>query len=338
MHQYWFVTLAKRSPLNLLLTAVVMWLSLVTVFFWLYDIPFELALQPTPRYLFDLGSALFFSTGVTYSICMGTYALGRSAKLIKKLSPSITMSVDQMSEFASSLESASTRDNIIFIGLGCLFGIAHTLMIEATFDISAIGLPRRMANIAGTMLIWITLFSVIWALIKNAHNYAKLGANNLKIDLIHLHKLTPMGNLALVPAMVLMPIQLMYPLLFLGGEFNPAIVIPGFFSTLFALFYTIFVVTWGLHQSITKEKTAALASINNQLKSPDFKLAASEQLVPRQLVEVQAIISHRTYLESVSGWPFNLASIAQLTAYIIFPPITWALAAIVSNFIDKVIA
>jgi len=99
-------------------------------------------------------------------------------------------------------------------------------MIETTIDISVIGWPRSMANIAGTLLIWIMLFSVIWALIKNAHNYAKLAANNLKIDHIHLHKLTPMGNLALIPAMVLMPIQLMYPLLFLGGKFNLAMVIP----------------------------------------------------------------------------------------------------------------
>ena len=178
------------------------------------------------------------------------------------------------------------------------------------------------------------MMHVVAALVRNAHTFAKVGRDEMEIDALRPQRLLPFATVALLPSLTLMGTQLFYPLLSLNGQFNPFATVPGFFMTLVSVIYLLLRPTWPVHVHMREAKASLLASTEAGIARwrethPDrnFTASAIEDLVP--------ILDFRDHVRALPEWPFNLGLLGRWLFYVVIPPLTWVLAALMENFIDS---
>jgi len=93
----------------------------------------------------------------------------------------------------------------------------------------------RWGSIFGTSLAWFVVTYVVAAFIRNAHTFARLGAQHMRIDLFKPPALYPFGLVAVLPTLDLIGTQALHPLLSLDGGLNALAMLPGLTITLAAL-------------------------------------------------------------------------------------------------------
>ena len=63
--------------------------------------------------------------------------------------------------------------------------------------------------------------------------------------------------------------------------------------------------------------------------------AACADEADEDLPHLEALLTHRDRLRDHPTWPFNTAFVYQLVVYLIIPPIAWAGAALVEQFVTS---
>ena len=220
-------------------------------------------------------------------------------------------------------------------GISLLVGLGHALAIGALVN-STDAIPELGANL-GTMLTWFVVLHAITALIHNAHAFARLGRDALRIDALRPQQLAPFATVALLPSLMLMGTQLFYPLLSLGGQFNAIATLPGFVMTLASAGYLLLRPIWPVHVHMREAKASLLASTDAGLarwreQNPDRNYA------PEGLHDLVPMLTFRQHVLGLPEWPFNLGLLGRWLFYIVIPPLTWVLAALMENFIDTLLA
>ncbi len=332
MYRYWFVYLVQTVPLPRWLTGVGLFLLIWTLFYLTYggfDAPQDERLDG----LTDVGTILFFALMNSYAITAGCYVVERQQRTLDDLREALTMESSILDRTRSRLLGGSPRLLMILAVVGLGLGLGHGIFISGgpVDFIENLSERRFVGSIAGTMLTWFVIIHVISAFVINSQTFAALGRDHAEIDLLHPHRLHPFGTIALIPALGLIGTQMFYPLLSLGGGFNAPVVLPGFLATLFSLFYLFIHPTWPLHRRLSTAKTQALQDINHHIEG-------WQQAEQKSMADLQTLLAHRTYLQGVSEWPFNLSTVGRWGLYLTIPPLTWILAALMENFVDSVIS
>ena len=158
----------------------------------------------------------------------------------------------------------------------------------------------------------------------------------MEIDALRPQLLLPFATVASLPSLTLMGTQLFYPLLSLNGQFNSFATVPGFVLTLISAIYLLLRPTWPVHVHMREAKASLLASTEAGIArwretNPDRNFTASgvSDLVP--------ILDFRDHVRALPEWPFNLDLMGRWLFYVIIPPLTWVLAALMDNLIDGLV-
>ncbi len=330
---YWFNWIDQRWRSGRLLLGVMLFFLLAVMFSAMFGIFGEIS-DPENRRV-RLGICLFFAS-VNATALVGTMAIiARSQLALDQLRPLFAMDNEQFGQLRDALAGAPVVQlwwiTIISLGIGFL----HSLLVNSTGSGADVSMPIIGASL-GTMLTWFIQFHVIGALVRNAHLLARMGREDLALDVLRPEQLAPFGTLALLPSLMLMGTQVYYPLLSLNGEFNAFATLPGFILTLASAIYLLLRPLWPVHVHMREAKASLLASTETGIarwreNNPDrnFTADAVGDLVP--------ILAFRDHVRALPEWPFNPGLLGRWLFYIVIPPLTWLLAALMENLIDTLV-
>jgi len=330
---YWFIWLDQHWRFGRIWMGILVFVVLALMF------SVMLGLSPetiaTGNGQVSLGICLFFAS-VNATALVGTMAIVvRSQKALDQLRPLLDMDGEQFGDLRAALSGAPARQLwlITIISLG--IGVLHSVLINSTGSGAGISIPI-IGSTLGTMLTWFIQLHAISALVRNAHMFTRLGRENLALDVLRPEQLAPFGMLALLPSLMLMGIQLYYPLLSLNGQFNVFGTLPGFVATLLSAIYLLLRPIWPVHVHMREAKASLLASTDAGIarwreNNPD------RNFTPDAVGELLPMLAFRDHVRAMPNWPINLGLLGRWLFYIVIPPLTWVLAALMENFIDTLL-
>ncbi|MEM7079735.1 MAG: hypothetical protein AAF513_14025 [Pseudomonadota bacterium] len=336
VHPYWFVALQARLGMphwlyGLLLTAVLL----------LIFLPLSGAFAPLEdraQYLTNVGTGLFFALVLGYSLATGTYTVARTRQALTELRPRLDLDDANFTIVQATIGGGTRRQLGVLAAISLGLGLTHAWLLAdmnlAAFRFMFADGPAFVV-IFGTLLTWFCVTHIVSAFVSNAIKTATLCREHLSVDLLQPASLTPIGTIALLPALVLMGAQVFYPLITLGGQFNVVAIAPGFIATLGSLVFLFATTSWSAHRQIHAAKTSALQDINVRIVA--HTPADQAPLSNETLAALQPLLSHRNYLQGLSSWPFSESVLPRLLFYLVLPPLTWAGAALMENGIQQLL-
>jgi len=333
LHPYWFMRIDQRWRLGHLWLGLLIFLLLAALLGALFGLFGEITDRST--YFSRLGICLFFAC-INATALVGTMAIIKRTELaLDQLRPLLRVDDERFTGLRASLSGATPALLTLITMISLASGTLHCIVLFSIIPFNDFDMPFIAANL-GTMLTWFVLVYAITALVRNALLFAQLGRNEIEIDALRPQLLLPVATVALLPSIALMGTQLFYPLLSLNGQFNAFATLPGFVLTLTSAIYLLLRPIWPVHVHMREAKASLLASTEAGIArwretNPDrnFTADAVADLVP--------ILAFRDYVRALPEWPFNLGLLGRWLFYIVIPPLTWVLAALMENFIDAMV-
>lgn len=327
---YWFTWIDQHWRFGRFTLGMMIFVVLAVMFSAMFGLFGEIS--NTANGQVRLGICLFFAS-VNATAMVGTMAIiVRSQLALDQLRPLLGMDSEQFDHLRVALSGAPAGQLwlITIISLG--IGVLHSVLINSTGSGANISIPIIGSSL-GTMLTWFIQIHAITALVRNAHLFTRLGREYLALDVLRPEQLAPFGTLALLPSLMLMGTQLYYPLLSLNGQFNAFATLPGFVLTLISAIYLLLRPAWPVHVHMREAKASLLASTEAGVArwretNPD------RNFTPDAVGELLPILAFRDHVRALPEWPFNLGLLGRWLFYIVIPPLTWVLAALMDNFID----
>lgn len=323
LHRYWFEAFVPQRIGQAILLAIASWVLLVGLFLWAFDY-FEPLTEDNAS---SLGTSLFFSCMLVYTVFAGAWVLRRSAQLVREMP--LTCSKELQERYAEKMLGASARRLVILLVAALVAGTIHNMLIQGSLD------PTQMwsGSIAlggsiGAWLVWITITAVIMSFIVNANRFAEIGEKHIEIDLLEPERMQLLGRAALMPTFGVIGTQALYPLLWIGGVANMTAAVPGFVVTAAALTYLFIRSTMPIHRRIKMKKREELDKVRQAIteKRADSSALPSEELM--------SLLRYRDYVERCSEWPFRIGVLFRWLLYLLIPPLTWVGAALIENLVD----
>lgn len=337
-HRVWFVVLADRLRLPLPVLGLGIAGLLATLFLWLLGGFVPDAFSDQSNHLSNVGTGLFFAAVNGYAIAAGNFVVRRALLILQDLEPHLSCSEQELQEARGWISGGSRTYLVILLLISLSAGSLHAFVltdISGNVLTSLFGNPLTAAQNIGTLMSWFVISHLISQSIVIAQTFARLGTQHMAVDLLNPDHLAPFSRIALLPALSLIGLQMLYPLLSLGGTFNPAAVVPGFLLGLGSLLYLLIAPNLGLRRKVRAAKHVAIAQINDQISTWQ---AQHQHNDPMALAGLQPLLQHRTYLQGVPEWPLGLASLLRWGFYVVIPPLTWAAAALMEIAIDAFIS
>ena len=330
---YWFTSLDRHWRFGLVPLGLVIFLLLAAVLgalMGVFDGPAD-----TPAQKSLVGICLFFAC-INATALTGTMAIIKRTELaFDQLKSILRVDEERFRNLRVALSGTTSRRSRKITVISLLIGFAQAAALTAVNPNFKLDLQFLGANLGG-VLTWFIMLHVITALVQNAHMFANLGREGIEIDALRPQLLLPFATVALLPSLTLMGTQLFYPLLSVGGQFNPVATLPGFVMTLLSATYLLLRPIWPVHVHMREAKASLLASTEAGITrwretNPDRNFAAGAvgDLVP--------ILAFREHVRALPEWPFNLGLFGRWLIYIVIPPLTWVLAALMENFIDTLL-
>lgn len=330
LRPWFFITLDRRWPLPRWLLSLLLFLLFFAVLAPLFDLwP---AQADHEAWRVGLGVCLFFCFINAYVLTMTAAVIERTQRALDSLRPELNLSAADFQIRRDALAGATAWQRWQVGLAGLAIGWVHGTLLFQQNSLGDNDLSQTVGSLLGTVTTWLFMVHVISALVRNAALFDQLGRQSVRIDILRPGTLVGFGTAGTLPALALMGTQAAYPLLSLGG-FNAWVSLPGFTMTLATVVYLLFRPMWGVHVHLRESKRALLGSIDSKLRQwrdrhPDQNLAGGD------LGEISNLLQFRTQVISQPEWPFNPGSAARWFIYVVIPPMTWVLAALVENLVD----
>lgn len=308
------------------------WVSGALIFLVLYSL---FKLFGDPRYL-SFYATIFFCGMVAYIIPVFSLIISRSLQAFDALQHLLDAEQTQIMVWRKQLGHRSLKSTAIVSVTGVMMGLAHLFILEW-------GRSGKLAIIIdsgattlyalGTLLIWLFMTTVISVVMENAVFFHRLGRDHLRIDLLHVRELVPLGWVSVISTLTLIGAQIFFGLLILDNN-NLITLLPGFLGTAIPMLPMFLLPMWSVHIRLQKAKAEELAAINRQLVAVREE-SASPLDQSQQLDRLHALLVYRREIINASEWPFDLGTASRLGLYLIIPPLTWVGAALIENLVEE---
>lgn len=300
-----------------LLTFLLVALPIILVYGW----------QEATRQMLD--GAVFF--GLTIGILAGFSApVYRGAQQdIQALGAVIPYRNDDRQRLAECLTRETTPRALRMAALGIAAGLLHCWMMGTQY----LPLAYAVSQLTGTLLVWLMMWTTISTLINNASIFATLGGQSTP-DLLRPTRHAAFGRAALRPALFIIALLCVYPVLALGGALSGGSLI-GMAATMVSLFILFFPPLVGIRRRIREVRSATLAELDHRIDDLYTDRIASADA--ERLFELDAVLDIRERVARASAWPLDLDGVRRILLYVVLPPLTWAAAALVEMLIDSLV-
>ena len=329
--RFWPVALAELTGLSPLALGVACTLAIGAVILTAIGAFAPDRFESQSDYISALGTGVFFTLLSAYSIAAINFVIDRQQRALDELRPSLMLTDQSFAATKDELRTSTPGFLLLYAALSLAGAGAHLTLLS---HIGEVPIDRRMLEIPllgstiGTFVVWFVVTHVIALFMENTITISKL-ADDAKIDVLQPHALDGFGTIALLPTLGLIGMQMLYPLLSLGG-FNAGTVLPGFVLTLGSLVYLFFRPLWPLHRRIAAAKADAIAAANAHID-------AWRESGDGSLAELQPLLDHRDYLFRLSEWPFKGSTFGRWLFYLVVPLAAWVSSALVEIWLEGVL-
>jgi hypothetical protein len=333
---YWFMVLDRLWPWSRYLLGLTLFVTIggglsIPLDLWHTELDHD-------AWLDRLGICLFFAFINAYALATMAAVIERTQLALDQLRPELDLDDHKFRLCRESLTGGSTGllVTIALISLGA--GLAHNLILAANgengspTESDGSGTALVVVLWFATSLTWFVLLHVITALVLNARLFARIGRDNITVDIFRPGQLAAFGTVALLPSMTLMGTQIAYPLLFLGQSSWLAS-LPGFLSTLVAVTYLMLRPTWAVHVHLREARRALLLSTDAAI-ARWRKTNPHHSLAHGAVQEISQLLLFRSQVNALREWPFDIQSLLRWLFYLTIPPLTWILAALMEDLVD----
>lgn len=290
----------------------------------------------------NYGVWLFFSVAIGYVLANGTYLLPKTLEDLDALRPisSLDDAAFQRLRYNAMHHPRLTQHLQTVVGI-CA-GITHDFIIGGvSSSVLSWEAPASSALYFSsfcTIALWTLMFQLGGALIRNAITFARLGREHVRISIFDRTPLAAFGRTALRPALLLVGVQVAYPLLWIQSDFRYAQALPGFFATVGVILATFFIPLIGIHGRLLESKHQAIARVTTAICSVEDVLETAQALrSDGERSRLAELVTLRREIEASTSWPIDLPVMRHLGVYLILPPLTWVGAALIENAVEALL-
>lgn len=278
-----------------------------------------------------IGMALMLTLMPPYVLLGAWIGQRRSLALVDQTRP--LLDEPQAADSArETVRSAFRRHRLRFALLGLVLGLANTQPLAAARS----DVPKlALAISVGQLVMWITIGVMAGVRFGSAQAFRRL-SEIVPLDLFRPERLKPIARAGVIDVVLIMGAFLLAPLQSLDLHFR-------WYNYQFALLVatpaTAFALVWPLvplHRRNRAERDTRVAEIDRQIG----RLHTPGDTGPGDAdasVRLEALLAHRDRLKAVRTWPLETALLSRVVIYLVIPPLAWAGAAVVQNFVDRIL-
>lgn len=325
MYKIWLLKLILPMRYGRTLTGLLL-LSLLSVLFFLSAD--ENAEHRPP--------ALFFSLIIAYIIPVFSYITAKAQEALHALQPELGLDEADFDTVRTRLDSASLR-----LILGCLIGgvlggCIHLSFIRGSVSAAVANMVSglsSMLTVAGTLLVWVVMTTVISMLLQQAMLFSRLGGGHARVALLDSRRLRPFARVSISSSLAVIGALALFPLINLEGGLNLAESLPGVIAILGPLVIMFIIPVWPVHRRLARLKDRELARLQDTIVA-SLEGTADNSGKPADIDTLLPLLQYRREIAQLSTWPFDMGNITIFAFYLIIPPLTWAGAALIENLVD----
>lgn len=231
----------------------------------------------------------------------------------------------------------------LLLGLGWIVGpLAMVLINWSGPRITAIrqGVPidpEGAIGLALAALFWTVCFQLFLILLRNAVAFHRLGANRIEVNLLDVGSLAPLGRIAVRNLLIFVGAYAMIPLaLFQNAQYTLPL-IAAVAATVPLPTILLFLPVAAVHRRLVHAKTAELDRIRRALHGDRAALTDSAIGDDAEAMSLTNLVLYREMIRQTREWPINTPVAVRLAAYVVIPVLAWIAAAIVENYVNRVL-
>jgi len=214
---------------------------------------------------------------------------------------------------------------------GLVFGITLVVIGRIYVNLYSEGLPPGFEGWPFLIIpcLWASIAHAAWIFADNARHIGNAARHLPHVDLFDtttmtaFTKVTTSQILFVLGAMTVLPLQAIIIGDIEADDFTP----PGIVAILL------------IGYSILHPLADARARLRDAKQKEIEKVAAKlRDIPPEQRMaheDVPKLLAYRTAIERVDEWPLSGSSLMRLSLYVFIPPVTWALAAVISFYVES---
>ena len=283
--------------------------------------------------IFWISAGVFFAVALSYLPAVYAYIIGITCNAVLELRPNLQITDEDIADITQRMQRPEVKFQIGWLVSGITLALLH-IKLMGFIPINADGELDFSGNlvkvtIAGTLLTWCMMTTVISSLIQNGYLLDDLTNHFKQIDIFRKQPWQPLARVAIASSLALIGSNAIFPLLFIdSGTQSASKIIPGMALSIPAVAAMVMVPLATTRRKIAAQKEARLLSIDQAIaKLPDPKNHAEMQ-------SLNTLLDQRNHLQRVSSWPLNLGNIGRLLFYMFIPPLTWVGAALIERLVD----
>ena len=283
--------------------------------------------------IFWISAGAFFAVTLSYLPAVYAYILGITRNAVLELRPNLQVTDEDIADITRRMQRPGVKFQIGWLVSDITLALLH-IKLMGFIPINADGELDFSGNlvkvtIAGTLLTWCMMTTVISSLIQNGYLIDDLTNHFKQIDIFRKQPWQPLARVAIASSLALIGSNAIFPLLFIdSGTQSASKIIPGMALSIPAVAAMVMVPLATTRRKIAAQKEARLLSIDQAIaKLPDPKNHAEMQ-------SLNTLLDQRNHLQRVSSWPLNLGNIGRLLFYMFIPPLTWVGAALIERLVD----
>ncbi|MEM6709297.1 MAG: hypothetical protein AAF648_10975 [Pseudomonadota bacterium] len=311
------------------------WVSAALILFvgtLIYGVGIKLWLQEVPeRGYYDAWPvAIFFVCSVAYMVPVFHYISARTVDALEALRPFVADTMRP--QLARAVEYRSLRWTLRTALTATLIWLIQSRMLTESWLGMWQSLTEGLLSFAmslGPLLVWLTMFSAMSALLGNALFFRRLAAH-LAVQIFEPGSYMPVGRMAVTSTLVTLGAFGLLSIMWLDGPVNWWTTLPAMalFAPLLVCFLLIPVLP--IHRELVAQRAQAMneaqAALGQALASPDDLAARATALALRREVA------------RLPTWPFDVPAIIRFVSYAVIVPMTWAGAALIEILVNAILS
>ena len=283
--------------------------------------------------------SLFFSGILAYIIPVFSLITEKCQEALKDLRPQLDISDTVFEQLHDAIGGSSVKHTAFFAVLGLAAGSAHLmLLLHSTEGILPYlqESPGALIGWTGTLLVWVVLTTVVASLLDTALRFARLGADNCRVDLLNTQPLVAFARVAIISSLAIIGAQALFSLMSIDQAISMESALPGLIGMGIPLLALFAVPIWPVHKRLTENKATALVQLNQRIEQCRNGATLGDESLA-VMTEINQLLMLRREVLLAPVWPFDASSITRMVLYIIIIPLTWAGAALIEMLLETVV-
>lgn len=269
---------------------------------------------------------------LSYILGMTVFSVRRLKQHLDLLKPHFRDDQDAFTSLLQAPELCRHPKTHFWVTCGGLaFGLTLVTIGRIYVNVYSEGLPPGYEGWPFLIIpcLWASIAYAAWIFVDNARYIGNTARHLPHVDLFDTSAMTAFSRvttsqiLFVLGAMAVLPLQAIIIGDIEVDDFTP----PGIVAMLL-IGYSIMHPLADVRARLREAKQSEIEKVTAKLRAIPTEHRMTHEDVPK-------LLSYRAAIEAVDEWPLSSSTLLRLGFYIFIPPVTWALAAVISFYVES---